>query len=87
VASRQGYEAVFASPAVEFFFGQTKPRQRKILDRAHELAASPFFEPDFRSVDASGREVFQVMSDDFIFDYWVDHAAKQVIVTDIDHVE
>ena len=87
MANRLGYDTVFASAAVEFFAGQTKRRQRKILDRAHELAADPFLVPDLRSMDSSGREVFQFMSDDFIFDYWVDHAAKQVIVTEIDDVE
>jgi len=87
VASGLGYDAVFAAAAVEFFVGQTKRRQRKILDRAHELAADPFLVPDLRSVDATGREVFQFMSDDFIFDYWIDHAAKQIVVTAIDYVE
>jgi hypothetical protein len=87
VASRSGYELVLASAAVEFFVGQTKRRQRKILDRVHELAADPFLLPDIRSTDSTGREVFQLMSDDFIFDYWVDHSVRQVIVTDIDFIE
>jgi hypothetical protein len=87
VANRSGYGLVFASIAVEFFAGQTKRRQRKILDRAHELAADPFLVPDIRSTDSTSREISQFMSDEFIFDYWVDHAVKQVIVTDIDYVE
>lgn len=87
MASRLRYDTVFASVAVEFFVGQPKRQQRKILDRAHELASDPFLEPDLRSTDASGREVFQFMSDDFIFDYWIDHAAKQVVVTGIEYVE
>ena len=87
MVSRRGYEAIFASAAVEFFVAQSKKRQRRILDRAHELAADPFLVPDLRSTDATGREIFQFMSDDFIFDYWVDHAVKQVIVTDIDFAE
>lgn len=87
MGSRLGYDAIFASAAVEFFAGQTKRRQRKILDRDHELAADPFLVPDLRSADSTGREIFQFMSDDFIFDYWVDHAVKQVVVTSIDYVE
>ena len=81
------YEAVFAAAAVEFFVGLSKRRQRQLLDRAHELAADPFLVPDFRTADASGREISHLMVDSFIFDYWVDHAVKQVIVTDIDNVE
>lgn len=87
MANRLGCEAVFSSAAVEFFVGQTKRRKQKILDRVHELVADPFFVPDFQSADATGREVFQFMRDGFIFDYWVDHAVKQVIVTGIDHIE
>jgi hypothetical protein len=49
VANRSGYDAVFASPAVEFFIGLTKRGERKVLDRAQELAADPFLVPDFRS--------------------------------------
>ncbi len=87
MASRSGYELVLASAAVDFFAGQSKRRQRKILDRVNELAADPFLVPDILSTDSTGRDISQFMSDEFIFDYWVDHAVKQVIVTDIDYVE
>lgn len=51
------------------------------------MAADPFLVPDIRSTDSTGRDISQFMSDEFIFDYWVDHAVKRVIVTDIDYVE
>jgi hypothetical protein len=87
VASRTGYETVFAAPAVEFFVGLSKRRQRSLLDRTHELAADPFLVPDFRTDDASGREISHLMAGGFIFDYWVDHAVKQVVITEVDNVE
>lgn len=87
MARRTGYEAVFASVAVEFFVRLSRRRQRKLLDRVQELAAEPFLIPDFSSRDATGREILHFMTDGFIFDYWVDHPAKQVIVTRIDDVE
>jgi hypothetical protein len=87
VARRSAYEAIFASAAVEFFASVTRSRQRKILDRTHELANDPFLVPDFRSSDAAGREISHFMTDGFIFDFWVDHAVKQVVVTNIDYVE
>lgn len=87
MASRTGYEAVLTASAVEFFVGLGKRRQRNLIDRAHELAADPFLVPDFRSVDTSGREISHLMVDGFIFDYWVDHAAKRVVITEIDNVE
>lgn len=82
-----GYEVVFASPALEFFVNLTKRGQRKVLDRARELAADPFLVPDFVSQDSTDRDISHFMVDGFLFDYWVDHAVKQVIVTDIDFVE
>ena len=87
MANRLGYQAVFASPAVDFFVTLTKRAERKVLDRAHELAADPFVVPDFRSTDAAGREISHLMIDGFIFDFWVDHAVKQVVITAIDYVE
>ncbi len=86
MAEQSGYTAVFASAAIEFFAGLAKRRQRKVLDRARELTEDPFLVPDFRSTDSSGREISHLMVDDFIFDFWVDHAVKQVVITAIDHV-
>ena len=87
MARPSDYAAVFTAAAVEFFAGLTKRRQRKVLDRVRELAADPFVMPDFRSADSAGREISHLMSDDFIFDFWVDHAVKQIVVTAIEYVE
>lgn len=87
VASRASYEAVFTASSVGFFVGLEKRRQRVLLDRVNELAADPFLVPDFRSVDATGREIFHLMVDGFIFDFWVDHAVRQVVITEIENVE
>jgi len=57
------------------------------LDRAQELAFDPFVVPDFRTHDATGREISHIMTDGFIFDYWVDHAVKQVIITEIEAID
>ena len=78
---------VFAAPAVEFFVHLSKRRQRKLLDRAQELAADPFLAPDFRTTDAAGREILHLIAEEFIFDFWIDHAAKQVVITEIADVE
>ena len=86
MARRSNYEVVFAAHAVEFFLGLTKRRQRKLLDRSRELAIDPSLVPDFRSADSIGRTISHLVVDDFIFDFWVDHAARQVIVTGIDDI-
>lgn len=87
MASRLGYEVVPASAAVEFFVSVSKRGQRKLLDRIHELASDPFLVPDFHSQDSVDRDISHFMADGYVFDFWVDHATKQVIVTDIDYVE
>lgn len=87
MASRTRYEAVFTASAVTFFVGLSKRGQQKLLDRARELSADPFLVPDFRTTDALGREISHLLADDFIFDFWVDHAVKQVVITEIDRVE
>ncbi|HRJ48202.1 MAG TPA: hypothetical protein PKY38_12640 [Opitutaceae bacterium] len=89
--NRLGYRVVFADAAVESFVGlprrRPRRRQRRILDRAQELAFDPFVVPDFRTHDATGREISHIMTDGFIFDYWVDHAVKQVIITEIEAID
>ncbi len=87
MAEFQGYRPVFSDSAVEFFAALTRRRQRKLLDRAHELAADPFLAPDYQSVDADGQTVAHLLVDGFVFTYWVDHAVRRVMITDIDDAE
>lgn len=87
MANRLGYDAVFSASAVEFFTRLNKRRQRKLLDRTHELVADPFLIPDFRTTDAAGREISHLIAEEYIFDFWIDHAVKQVVITEITEVE
>ena len=50
---------------------------------ARELAADPFVVPDLRRVDEDGREIGDILIDDFLFSYWVDHPAKVVMIVDV----
>lgn len=84
---RLRYDAVFATPAVEFLATLTKRAERKALDRLRELANDPFVVPDFNSTDAAGRPIHHLLVDGFIIDYWLDHSPRHVVVTEIDHVD
>lgn len=77
------YRPVFSDSAVAFFVSLSRRRQIRLLDRARELAADPFWIPDMTSTDADGRIISHLLTDGFVFDYWVDHAAKVVAITDI----
>jgi len=56
------------------------------LDRARELAADPFVTPDLRWSDEEGREIGDILIDDFLFSFRVDHPAKVVMIVDVDDV-
>jgi hypothetical protein len=80
------YQPVFSDSAVSFVTALPRRRQTKLLDRARELAADPFVAPDLRRVDDDGREIGEILIDDFLFSYWVDHPAKIVMIVDVEDV-
>jgi hypothetical protein len=47
------------------------------------LAAHPFQVSDYREADAAGRMVGNLLCDDYLFSYWVDHASREVRITNI----
>jgi hypothetical protein len=78
------YRPVFSDAAVSFFATGSRRRQVKLLDRARELADDPFVVPDLRRVDDDGREIGDILIDDFLISYWVDHPAKLVMIVEIE---
>ena len=81
------YRAVFSDFSVEFFTALSRRRQRKLLDRARELAADPFLIPNYSTKDSDGRDTAHLLVGDFIFTYHVDHATRLVMITEIDDAE
>jgi hypothetical protein len=63
---------------------QPKRRQQRLIDLAVKLANNPFLRSDYSISDESGREIEHLLADDFVFAYWVDHASKEVRITDIE---
>jgi len=80
------YRPIFSDSAVVSFAALSRSRQRRLLDRARELAADPFVAPDLRRIDEDGREIGDILIDDFLFSYWVDHPAKVVMIVDVEDV-
>ncbi len=64
-----------------------KRRQRRVMDRAYELARDPFLESDYRIADASGRIIEHLLLDGVVFSFWIDHPAKLVMITEIEDAE
>ncbi len=81
------YRPIFSDASVEFFATLPRRRQRQLLDRAHELAGDPFLAPDLSRTDEDGREIGDILIDDFLFSYWVDHATRVVMIVEIESTE
>lgn len=81
-----GYTSHLSTEAVAFVVSLPKRRQRKILDIADTIADYPFQIGDCRTTDAVGHDIESLLADGFIFTYWVDHATKEVRITEIQKV-
>jgi predicted AlkP superfamily phosphohydrolase/phosphomutase len=82
--SKAGYEPVFAEGAADFLLQLPKRRQRQVIELARQLAAHPHVRSDYSLPDESGRAIEHLMIDDYVFAYWLDHAEREVRITDID---
>jgi hypothetical protein len=82
--SKGGYEPVFAEGAADFLLGLPKRRQRRVVALVRQLAAHPHVRSDYALPDDSGRVIDHLMIEDYVFAYWLDHAEREVRITDID---
>ena len=57
------------------------------MERAYELARYPFLESDYRLVDQEGRTIEHLLVDGVVFSYWVDHALKLVMISEIEDAQ
>lgn len=57
------------------------------MDRAYELAKYPFLESDYRLIDQDGRTVEHLLVDGVVISYWVDHAIKLVMISELEDAQ
>jgi hypothetical protein len=81
-----GYTSHLSIPAAAMVAGLPRRRQRQVLDLAEQLALHPFGVGDYRTDDAASHTLENLLIDGFIFTYWVDHAVKEVRITEITKV-
>ena len=84
MASLATYRLVFDDAAAEFIVQLTKRRQRAAVRLARQLAEHPFVRSDYALTDESGRQIEHLLLDEFVFAYWLDHALREVRITDIE---
>ncbi len=78
-----GYEGHLSLDAAAFVSALPKRRQRAVLDLADQIARQPFRIGDYQTTDAAGRTVENLLLDGFLFSFWVDHAVREVRITEI----
>ena len=78
------YRPSFSDLAAEFILSLPKRRQRAVMDSAYELAQHPFVESDYRITDSEGQVIEHLLVGDVVFSYWVDHAVRLVMITEIE---
>ena len=78
-----GYESHLSREAVAAVVALSKKRQRLVLDLADQIALQPFQIGDYQTVDAVGRPVENLRLEGYLFSYWVDHASREVRISDI----
>ena len=81
--AESGYTSHLSLPAAAMVAGRPRRKQRQVLELADQLAIHPFEVGDYRSEDAAGHTLENLLIDNFIFTYWVDHAVKEVRITEI----
>ena len=84
MARRNAYRLVFAEGIAEFLVQQPKRRQRQIIEIARKLAEHPLVRSDYRMADESGREIEHLLIEGYVFAYWLDHAVRELRITDIE---
>ena len=81
--AESGYTSHLSLPAAAMVAGLPRRKQRRALDLADQLAMHPFEIGDYRSEDAAGHTLENLLINGFIFTYWVDHTVKEVRITEI----
>ncbi len=77
------YTCYLSAEAVSFVVGLPKQRQWKVIDLVERIAAFPGFISDYQTMDTQGRSIDNLLLEEFLFTYWVDHASMEVQVTEI----
>ena len=81
------YRPHFTDRATEFILSLPKRRQRQVMAQARQLARYPFIESDYHLTDDDGREIEHLLVDGLVFSYWVDHASRLVLITEIEDAD
>jgi len=86
VGKLASYRLVFAEEVADFVFELPKGRQRKVLGLARQLLDNHSVRSDYEVPDDAGRPLSHLLIEDYLFVYWLDHAAKELRIVDMEDV-
>ena len=81
-----GYEFVLVGSCARALLAQPRDTRRRTLELLAQLEHYPFREPDFREPGASGRSYSVIVDRDIVVTYWLDDAAKEVRIVQLEWV-
>jgi hypothetical protein len=80
---QRNYDSHLSLDAVAFVVALPRRKQKLVLDLADQIAAHPFQIGDYQTVDAAGRSIENLLLENYLFSFWVDHASREVRISEI----
>jgi hypothetical protein len=77
------YQSQLSLESAKFIVSLSRRRQRHVLNLADQIAHQPFQISDYQTTDAAGRFTENLLVDGYLFTYWVDHAQREVRISEI----
>lgn len=77
------YSSHLSLDAAAFISSLPRRKQRVVLDLAEQIARQPYQIGDYQASDSAGRSLENLLLHGFLFTYWVDHAVREVRITEI----
>lgn len=78
-----GYRSHLSLEAAAFLVSLPKRRQKRVLDFADQIARQPFQPGDYQTTDLEGRTVENLLLENYLFSFWIDHATREVRIAEI----
>lgn len=81
------YRPVLFDQAAVFVMALPRRRQRQVMAALANMARHPFVPGDFVTTDASGRVIEHLLVEKYAVSFWIDHAARLVMIAEIEFTD
>jgi hypothetical protein len=80
---RSTYSSHLSLEAASFVVSLPRRKQKVVLDFAELIARQPFSLGDYQTRDSVGHTVENLLLEEYLFSYWVDHATREIRISEI----